>query len=212
MRWQWGLNTNRYRDLDTGRFISAETVRGLVDERQRITGSGSDGLAELLRGGQLNTRDWETGMREAIKDEYIQQYLLGRGGLSQMTQADWGSIGGMVADQYRYLGGFAREVAAGNLTEAQVAARSRMYINSGREAFERASGRANAEADEAIWLLRPADHCSDCITLAGLGWQPREPWPFTVGKSEAIPCNGATQCLTNCQCTIDYRVSEEAED
>jgi len=151
-------------------------------------------------------------MREAIKDEYTQQYLLGRGGLSQMTQADWGSIGGMVADQYRYLGGFAREVAVGNLSEAQVAARSRMYINSGREAFERARGRTEDEADEVAWTLNPAEHCPDCLDLAALGWQPREPWPFTVAGGMAIPGSGATQCLTNCRCFLDYRVSEEVPE
>ncbi len=171
MPWQWEENLNRYRDADTGRFISSASVRDLVDQRQRITGSGSDGLAELLRGGQLNTRDWETGMREAIKDEYIQQYLLGRGGLSQMTQADWGSIGGMIADQYRYLDGFTREVAAGTLSEAQVAARSRMYIHSGREAFERASARAHGLPELPAY---PGDGKTVCLTNCACNWRIEE--------------------------------------
>lgn len=128
-----------------------------------------------------------------------------------MTPADWGSTGGIIADQYRYLGGFAREVAAGTLTEAQVAARSRMYINSGREAFERAKGRTEEEADEAAWTLTPAEHCPDCLDLAALGWQPREPWPFAVRGATAIPGSGATQCKTNCKCVIDYRVGEEKQ-
>lgn len=143
MPWIWEENTSRYRDADTGRFLSGSDVRDLSSESIRITGVGTDGLANALAGGQLNVNDWETLMRENIKDEYIQEYILGRGGLEQMTPQDWGSIGGMLADQYRFLGPFAQEIAAGQLSEAQIAQRSRMYINSAREGASRANARAH---------------------------------------------------------------------
>ena len=208
MAWQWNEALNRYQDSATGRILSNASVRDLINERQRISGAGSNNLAGMLAGGQLNTRDWEISMRQAIKTEYIQQYMLGKGGLSQMTQADWGSIGGMLADQYRYLGGFAQEVKAGQLSEAQVAARSKMYINSGREAYERAQRRTEGEANEVAWMLTVAEHCPDCIAFAQLGWQPIEPWPF-VNNGNALPGSGNTQCLTNCQCHLEYRAKPD---
>ncbi len=209
MPWQWEIDNKRYRDTDTGRFMSAAAVRDLVTERARISGAATDSFAEMLQGGQLNTRDWETGMRAQIKAEYVQQYLLGKGGLSQMGPADWGSVGGMLADQYRYLGGFANEIAAGTLSEAQIAARSKMYINSGREAFERAQKRVETEADQVLWGLGAADHCEDCVGFAALGWQPIEPWPFVRNKRDAIPGSGDTICLTNCKCALEYRIEPE---
>lgn len=145
-----------------------------------MTGAGTDGLASMLTGDQLNVRDWETLMRQSIKDQYIQEYLLGRGGLSQMTQEDWGSIGGMLAEQYRFLDPFAQQIADENLTEAQIAARSRMYIHSSREAFSRATARANG------WPVLP-DHPASgktvCMTNDRCFWSgvqlPDGSWEFT---------------------------------
>ena len=65
----------------------------------------------------IDVRMWQTEMRSQIKQSYIDKYIAGRGGIEQMTQADWGSIGGMTADQYRYLDKFADEVAGGKLSE-----------------------------------------------------------------------------------------------
>ena len=106
-----------------------------------VTGAVVDVLAGYAAQGVLNAGDFGALFREEIKKEYIRQYLLGIGGRDQMTAADWGSIGGMLREQYRFLDGFLAEIAAGNLTEAQIMARARMYINSAREAYERAHGR-----------------------------------------------------------------------
>ena len=180
MPWIWELETTRYRDADTGRFLSAADVRDLAEERIRITGAGTDGLASMLTGDQLSVRDWETLMREAIKDQYVQEYILGRGGLSQMTQEDWGSIGGMLAEQYRFLTPFAQEIADGNLTEAQIAARSRMYIHSSREALSRATARANGWP---VLPSHPADASTICLTNCACSWSatqlPDGTWEFT---------------------------------
>lgn len=115
--WTWEENVGRYRNLTTGRFVSEKQVLSWVSESARSSSIVTDGLSRYLAADQLNVPGWETLMRQEIKDEYVRQYLLGRGGLSQMTQADWGSVGGMIADQYRYLDGFAREVAGGQLSE-----------------------------------------------------------------------------------------------
>lgn len=167
MPWIWEEGTTRYRDQATGRFLSAPDVRDLSSESVRIAGSGTDGLAGMLAEDQVNVRDWETLMRQSIKDEYIQQYVLARGGLEQMTAQDWGSIGGMLADQYRYLGNFSREIAAGELTESQIAMRSRMYIRSAREATSRANMRARG------WPELP-DHPGSgrtlCLTNCACWW------------------------------------------
>jgi hypothetical protein len=121
-----------------------------------------------------------------------------------MTYADWGSIGGMLAEQYGHLDNFA--AVLGDLSEAQIMARSKMYINSGREAYERAHARVAAGLgfDEEIWVIDPfADNCDDCLALAEEGWQPIDHFPF--------PGAGWTVCLTNCKCHKEYRNSQTEE-
>lgn len=108
----------RYRDLDTGQFVSSESVLSWVAESIKRSDAATDTLSQMLASDQLRVQDWERAMRDEIKDEYIRQYILGRGGLEQMTAQDWGSIGGMCADQYRYLDRFAGEIADGKLSES----------------------------------------------------------------------------------------------
>lgn len=189
MPWEWQEGTQRYRDTGTGRFVAAAEIRDITSESIRIAGGGTDNLARMLADDQINGRDWETLMRQSIKREYIKQYLEGRGGLSQMTPQDWGSIGGMLADQYRFLGPFAREIEAGQLSEAQIAQRSRMYINSAREAASRASARAHG------WPVLPAhpgDGSTICLTNCACHWDGRRTdgsWDFNwIVDFEAEHC------------------------
>ena len=208
--WRWDGVANRYRDLDTGRFLSREKALSWVDACTRASDSFGDTMASLVSGGRVNAVDWLAGMRQEIKEEYIRQYLLGRGGLEQMTPSDWGSIGGMLKEQYSYLSGFYQEIAAGNLSEAQIAMRSNMYTNSAREAFERAQAKVAAAAgmDEVIWEVSAGvENCEDCLAFAAMGWQPVSEDPY----NGAYPGSGDTQCLTNCQCFETYRKSETGE-
>ena len=195
------LRGSGYRNLDTGLLVSRTQVLEWVNISLGQSTSVTDTLASFVGGDSptLSPADWRLAMRQEIKDEYIRQYLTGVGGRDQMTPARWGQVGGMLSDQYRYLDGF----DVGELSEAQIAARSRMYINSAREGFERANKqiKVDAGATEEKWNLNPAEHCEDCIAFADMGWQLIEEDAF----GGAIPGSGATKCLTNCKCGLTYK-------
>lgn len=191
--------SDRYRNTETGRYVNRSEALAYVERSFDASRGVVNNYAASVVGGQISPSDWNTRMREEIKGEYIRQYLLGRGGRGSMTDEDFGSIGGMLADQYRYLDSFAAEVAAGNLSEAQIAARARMYVNSAREAYERGHYRAvSGTHDEVRWMLGDSEHCSDCEDLAAVGWQ-------SMDALSTYPGAGATACLTNCKCSLDYR-------
>jgi len=201
----WRARAAKFWNKTVGRVIPRLRVGR---EAERIAGLSPVGeWANSVYTGELDIGAWQATMRQEIKARYIQQYLAGRGGVGPMTQADYGSIGGMIADQYRYLDGFAREIAEGKLSEAQIAQRSEMYMNSSREAFERGQKRAAEAAGlkEVLWIKTAKESCEDCIALSNLGWQKAEPWPFKVGGVNAICGSGATRCLTNCRCFLDWR-------
>lgn len=202
------LKGSGYRDTATGRIVAHTQVREYVNEMISTSGDVQSTLAQLVSSGAISPADWRTAMRQEIKDNYVTQYLAGIGGRDVMKPADWGSIGGLVGDQYRYLENFYAQVAAGELSEAQIYARSRMYINSSRDAYERALGRASIAQGytEHRWVMAPAEHCDDCIALASLGWIPiTESFVSPSSGAATTPGAGDTLCLTNCKCHIEYR-------
>jgi len=175
-------------------------VLAYVERSLEASGVATGQLVDFVVDGVTSPEDFRELFREEIKREYIREYLLGIGGREQMTPRDWGSIGGMLAEQYRYLDEFARQIAAGELTPEQIAARAQMYVISAREAYERAHGR-NAEAlgmSEELWVMDESkEHCDDCAAYADAGWQPIGAFP--------MPGDGTTACLTNCGCQKLYR-------
>lgn len=207
--WAWNAKAGRYYNTATGRFLTNAKALEYVQASADSAINASNLLAEYVSEAAISPSQWATMMRSEIKHEYIRQYELGIGGRGRMLAPDWGSVGGMVGEQYKYLDGFAADLA--NLSEGQIRARSRMYINSGREAYERAHGKVAAELgfDEIAWVLGPVltDHCADCVAFANMGWQLVEADPY-MG---AIPGSGATACLTNCNCNLEYKDSVTGE-
>lgn len=168
MPWIYNTSTHNYRNTSTGQFISVDDVIRISGENLDRTLPIATQLAHLLATDQLILRDWEYLMRQEIKALYIEQYLLARGGIINMTPADWGSIGGMLKKQYGYLGRFAREIASGKLSEAQIAARSQLYFNSARQSFER--GRARADNWDVLPAY-PGDGTTVCLTNCRCHWE-----------------------------------------
>ncbi len=205
MKWRFLDKLGQFWNQTVGKLVPRLQVRRWAD--RSIDAAPVAEWASDLASGRLTLDRWEALMRERIKLEMLKQYAAGIGGVDRMTARDYGSVGGMIADQYRYLSRFAREIADGNLTEGQILRRMRMYVNSCREAYERAYRRAAAEAelDEERWVMDPqAEHCSGdpgCIELSALGWQPVSANAF----GGRLPGSGHTPCLTNCRCHIERR-------
>lgn len=207
--WAWNPDTAQYTLVAEGNPVAVLGWVGQAAYSQdaiRASTTATDFLASFLSDGTLPPDQWYQLMRQEIKEEYIRQALLGRGGRAQMASADWGSIGGQLREQYRYLDRFYEQIKAGELSEAQIRERSAMYVRSGREAFERGKARAVVEAgyDEELWVVNHAlENCEDCLAFEAEGWQEIGYFPY--------PGEGATRCLTNCGCHKEYRRSGEIE-
>jgi len=198
--WQWDDSAKRYRDTTTGRFISQRKAVTLRDYFIEARKSDMDGLTRQLLEHNITVQQWVLEMRQQVKDTYIAEYMLARGGRNNMTQADWGRLGGMLRDQYGYVNRFAQDIDAGKVSGGQIQTRARMYVDSATQAFERAKTeslgvprlpqypgdgqtvcRANcqchldiADADdhwEVTWVLGEAEHCPDCVDLSR-SWTP----------------------------------------
>ena len=116
---EWGYSPEykAYRNLSTGQWASRVQVQGWVTENIALADAAADQLATMMADDLLRVGDWQTIMRQQIKQQYVDQYIAGKGGIEQMTQTDWGSIGGQLKEQYGHLDDFAKEIAEGKLSE-----------------------------------------------------------------------------------------------
>jgi len=169
--WVWSASAKRYRNTRTGRFIGQKDMLALRDTFTQAQQTQAAELARRLAQGDLTVDSWQRMMRTDVKDSFISQYVLGHGGRGSMTQADWGRVGAMVKEQYRYLDGFARAMADGELTEAQIANRAGMYHGSSTQAYERASALASGVPSLPAY---PGDGSTQCHSNCRCHWDVRE--------------------------------------
>lgn len=149
--WEWVQKAKQFINRAINRVLSRPEIQKLITRNQEIYLGNIDNLVTSLITDEISVGEWENSMRTLIKREYIQLYLLGRGGRDQMTRKDYSSIGGMLGrDQFKYLHQFATQITNGELTPGQILARSRMYVRSAREAYNRAQGRAYGIPDGAL--------------------------------------------------------------
>lgn len=168
MPYQYVRSVNRYRDTSTGRFVTREEVMSYVDT---IISTGEDEaatLARLVSSGELSPADFGLQLREEIKAAHIQEYILGRGGRSQMTARDWGTVGRMLREQYTYVDGFVEDISAGGLSEGQIRVRAGLYFKTARQAYERGNAAAYGLPKLPAY---PADGSSECVSGCQCYWR-----------------------------------------
>lgn len=164
--WEWNEASHRYRNLSTGRYLSAAASIELRDDMVTRLRSEADTLARRLATQELTVQQWETEMQRAVREIQTVQYAFGRGGRNAMTDVDRQILADLIRDQYTYLRGFAQDVAAGTLSEAQIVARAKLYHGSSVRAYEH--GKA------ASWGVQlphyPADGSTPCKSACRCRW------------------------------------------
>ncbi len=200
----WEKVTARYRDKATGRFVSEQVLVNLAESFTGLTQDTLTNITERMTTGKMPFADWQRQFVQELKDAYIVNAQIGRGGRNAMTQADYGRIGQRLRSEYKYFNAFSKEIANGDLSAAQIQARVDQYAAGTRKAYY--DGRTAAAKDggftEERRVLNPAEHCTTqgdrtgCIEYAAKGWQPIGTMPE---PGEGTPCRG------NCKCAKEYR-------
>lgn len=189
-------STQRWRNRTTGRFVSNERVTNEMRRHVSATFGTLDTLTEQLYDGSITVQQWQTAVASELKDAHLAQAMFAKGGRANMTAADFGRVGGVLRDEYRYLDGFAQAIANGRQSRAQALARIKQYGKATQQSYWREY--ALASRGNIIWQLNPAEHCEDCIELAAGG-------PYTAETLPTYPGAGETQCRGNCNCTLERR-------
>lgn len=169
--WTYDNTSRRYRNTTTGQYIGQRQMTELRDQFAAAKREGTQALAADLASGAKSVQEFDVAFRREIKTAYIDQYVLGKGGRGNMTQADWGRVGQMVREQYIFARDFARDIADGKLSEAQIAQRASLYFDSSTQAFER--GRAASHGDLQLPEY-PADGSQQCRSRCKCRWDIKE--------------------------------------
>ncbi len=178
---EWVRSARRYRDTTTGRFISQDTLENFQQDYLDKQADRARDLARQLVQGDLKLGEWESGMRQIIKETHLVNYAVGFGaGRQNMTQADYGKVGQVVRKQYEYLSDWASQIKMGiegdslETIEQAIGQRANYYLESARASYWRGVG-------------------------AGVGV-----------KLPAYPRDGSSACLFNCRCRWDIDETDKA--
>ena len=201
-RYEWSSKTLRYRDNATGKFISRQTANELSRQRIELLKTDLTTISQLLIDNKINLKTWQLETANALKILHSQQYVLGKGGLSQIRKEDYLAIGRELKIQYKYLRNFANDINNGNLTEGQFKARSRMYADAAIVSYHRGAAAAARRAgySHAKRILGIAEHCNDCLRYFSRG---------IVPLSELILPTQRCACRARCKCSVRYLTREE---
>lgn len=164
--YEWSASANRWRKIETGRFVSERTLTSWRNQARAALEDEATDLMQRLTDGKISIQLWEREMQEVLRNAHISDYLLARGGRHSLTAADRAIIGAQLDAQYRHLRGFTRTLIEGKLSEEAAKARARMYPRSGNTSFN--MGR------ESAWSLNLPGHPgqgTDCLSNCRCVWQ-----------------------------------------
>jgi hypothetical protein len=186
-----------------GRFVSRAKVAALTEKYIDQSKERLSRVTESLLDGSLSVRQWKAGVAQILKFAHVNSYALGLGGTMRYDNAkDKGIIGARIKSEYQYLRKFSQDILDGKLSEAQIRARSKQYLNSlyatyelGRNQGHRRNG-YKWERD-----IRSANEsCATCIEIERRGW-------VEIGKNPPIGIGRI--CMSNCRCHKIYDTSTD---
>jgi hypothetical protein len=138
-----------------------------------------------------------------IKQSTLTNYIVGRGGIKQLTPADINNMETILKKEltttFTDTGTYGlQEIFSayenGEISFAQLRARSLTYVNGSRKAYYA----ANAELNDKPYMQRELhgdNNCNSCISYANAG----------AVKAGDLPLPGeACECRSNCNCTVTY--------
>jgi hypothetical protein len=198
---RWDTKASRFRRASSGQFLSRKVVIRAYEGALAGTRRTVRAISLQLRNGEITVRQWQREVAVALKDAHVYSAALARGG--QLSQADFGRVGRLVRDRYRFLEQFATDVAAGRIPlDGRFLARAEGYVLHARQARHLAE---RVEMQEVQLLtheqnvLSPGENCESgdrigCIEATAMGRVP-------IGT---LPDIGTRTCLFHCECLVDY--------
>jgi hypothetical protein len=188
----------RYRDAKTKRFISWSQVERVARQETSRTEKKLAGLYRDYQSGNLDQYQFESQFQQTLKESYIVQSALGKGGIEQLNKSDYGKLGNLLKEQYARVERMSEGIRTGEISEKQVQQRIRGYSQGTLGGFYSThTDLRELLGYEGMRFLNPfAKHCASCIRHQTDGY---------VDAKEIIPIGTQCECRLNCRCGIKWR-------
>lgn len=199
-----------------GKVVSVTTIRIFLAQIEKI---GAKRLAEHLadfQAGRITRAEWERRTATTIKISHLLAAALALGGIDQAEDSP--ELEKKTEEERQYLLGFSRDIKAGRLSNAKMAARAKSYMLAVAVTYwtldqlekERLQTVKRVkkiiggtpidkiEIDklykEARRYRRASESCGGCLEYSGY-WMP----------IKDMPPIGSLDCASRCRCFIVYR-------
>ena len=139
-------------------------------------------LADDLTTGRIDLATWQNAMRDELRSLHALEVIAGAGGDRGLITAESRMrLGLAMQEQYKYLSQFAGEIATGDLSAAQIAARAAQYGGSAKASYWR---QVTLEADLPA---QPGDGSTACLSNCGCAWVNNDDgsWSWVRGKTDS---------------------------
>lgn len=199
-------STKRYKYSDSNKFASRDAVINLQKRYLEKLKTEFIQLSSKISSGEIYIYK---PLTEKLKDIYISQLIIAKGGIDKVTSSDLGTIGNMLKVQYYQ--GFDTETGkkyglkhllaeSTGLSEARIKQRLKLYaeVSDVVGSIYKHKEMEVSGATEYKRVLNPAEHCIDCIYYSSLGWQSISSGILPMPKQRC-------RCRANCKCSIKYR-------
>lgn len=127
-----------------------------------------DAIAEQLFTGDISIGQWEESMKRMIREVHTSLAAIGKGGWDSMEPADWGRLGPVMKDQYRYLHGFAEHIMNNKDTISLEAIKARAHLYGNAAGYSAHLMEAGDIARMLPWM--PKDGTTECLTGCKCLW------------------------------------------
>jgi len=149
--------------------ITDEAKAAILELRRQMFWDHTDDLAEQLYTGEISIGQWQETFKDQMRQFYASSAAIGKGGWDNMTNQDWGRLGPVMKEQYRYLQGFADHIDNNRDTISlkYIKSRAKLYGEGG------AYGAALIQAgvtftDKLPWI--PRDGSTECLNRCHCHW------------------------------------------
>ena len=196
--------SQRFRSLETGRWVSEREVRDGVDRVADLASWCMGESAARFRAGEISAAQFQATMMGTIKDSQIAAALAAYGGRGQMDASRWGLVGRQIRTQYLYARQMVADVLDGRQRmNGRLDARARQYGQAARSLYENIRRREAAGAGMTFEAnhLHATESCDQCRAMSAMGRVP-------IGTLVPI---GQRTCRQSCRCTLSFhRAMSEA--
>lgn len=124
-------------------------------------------LAARLAKGEISLLEWQQDMRQLMREAWTLQLVAGAGGdKKKIGSSEYLKLGTRLKQQYDYLERFAADIGGKHLSEAQIAVRSRMYMDAAKAIYWQQVTGLDLPA-------YPGDGSTPCLTGCKCSWEIR---------------------------------------